>query len=482
VEESNPATNFGNDTQIGVDGDSGAHVETYLRFSIPAFTGSVQSAKIRLFVINPTNNGPPVFSTSNSWTETGITWSNRLAPTSGPVDDKGAITSNAYVEFNITPLVTTWGVYSYVLSSPATDGVDFSSRESASNQPQLVLVVDPSGQSAPTPTNTPTPSPTNTPTPTPTPIPGSGPVIVAVGDIACGAKSTGASCKEMQTSDVALAQNPAAALLLGDDQYECGELADFQNHYDQSWGRLKAISHPAIGNHEYSTGSNCPNAPDGAPGYWAYYGPIGNPQIPNCTNMCQGYYSYDVGTWHIIALNSNCSKAGGCSAGTPQEQWLKADLAAHQNSCILAYWHHPLFSSGGIGNIDWTKDWWTDLYNAGADVVLNGHDHNYERFAPQTPNGALDNNFGIREFVIGTGGRNTASLGSTKANSQIKDRTSFGVLKMTLKPNGYDWEFIPIPGNSFHDSGSATCHGKPGAGIAGPVIAGVPDADLPKSA
>jgi hypothetical protein len=268
--------------------------------------------------------------------------------------------------------------------------------------------------------------------------------------------------------------------MLGDDQYECGQFADFMDRYDPSWGRLRAISKPAIGNHEYNL--QCPGAVDGAPGYWAYYGPIGNPQDPSCTNMCQGYYSYDVGSWHIIAINSNCSKAGGCSAGSPQEVWLKNDLATHQNSCVLAYWHHPLFSSGQIGNINWTLDMWKDLYAAGADVVLNGHDHNYERFAPQTPTGTLDNTFGIREFVVGTGGRNTSAMGTTKANSQIFDRSSFGVLKMTLKPNGYDWEFVPIPGNTLHDSGSGTCHGKPTAGIAGPVIAGVPAADLPKSA
>jgi hypothetical protein len=184
---------------------------------------------------------------------------------------------------------------------------------------------------------------------------------------------------------------------------------------------------------------------------------------PGCRVSCGGYYSFDVGNWHLIALNSNCSQAGGCSATSPQGKWLAADLAAHTNSCTLAYFHHPRFSSGQIGNITTMDAFWQPLYQAGADIVLVGHDHDYERFAPQNPSGVLDIQFGIREFVVGTGGRNSSSFGSIKANSQVRNSSTFGVLKLTLTDGAYIWQFIPIAGSTFTDSGSGTCHGRPGS-------------------
>jgi hypothetical protein len=318
---------------------------------------------------------------------------------------------------------------------------------------------------SPTPTPSPSPSPTQSPTATPTTT-SSDAVVMAAGDIACGAKSAGGKCVQSATYDLIAAQQPDAVLLLGDDQYECGQINDFTTYFAPTWGRSGAAIKPSIGNHEYTTSTDpanpCYAAPAGAPGYWAYFGAASHPLDPNCSERCSGYYSFDVGAWHVVVINSVCSQvSGGCGAGSPQERWLRADLAAHPNACTLAYWHHPLYSSGQWGNNTSLQAIWQALYDYGADVVLAGHDHNYERFAPQDAAGNLDVPRGITEFVVGTGGRNLGPAGTTRANSAVFNRTTFGVLKLTLHANGYDWQFLPIAGSTsgFTDSGSASCHG-----------------------
>ena len=292
-------------------------------------------------------------------------------------------------------------------------------------------------------------------------VPGSGdPKIAAAGDIACdpasgsfnGGAGTDSSCRQRAVSNLMLGQGYSAVLPLGDTQYYCGGLSDYQRSYDLSWGRLLSASHPVVGNHEYlpSGGTGC-DSTGRASGYFSYFG-------SRAGSIGQGYYSYNVGSWHLIALNSNCGSAGGCKLSDPQGRWLAADLAANQNACILAYWHIPLFSSGGraAGN---SKPFWTALYNAGADVVLNGHDHIYERFAPQTPDAARDDARGMREFVVGTGGANHTPLDTLYANSEVRNTDTFGILKLTLHPTSYDWQFVPAPGTgTFADSGSQSCH------------------------
>jgi lysophospholipase L1-like esterase len=277
------------------------------------------------------------------------------------------------------------------------------------------------------------------------------PVIAAAGDIACdpadpsynGGLGTATACRMKYTSDLLVNLNPAAVFTLGDNEQSDGALWKFQQSFDPTWGRVKSIIHPAVGNHEYGT--------PGASGYFSYFGTAaGDPS--------KGYYSFDIGAWHIIVLNGNCNRVGGCGAGSPQEQWLKEDLAASPAACTLAYWHQPRFSSGGHGDNLAYDAWWQDLYNAGADVVLNGHDHYYERFAPQTPAGIADQVYGIREFVVGTGGHSHSLFGSIHSTSEVRNSDTFGILKLTLRSDSYDWQFVPESGRQFTDSGTGRCH------------------------
>ena len=241
-----------------------------------------------------------------------------------------------------------------------------------------------------------------------------------------------------------LGANSGTVAPLGDVDYDGGALSDYQNCYGQTWGKYLSRTRPAVGNEDYATA--------GAAGYFAYFGALAGPSG-------KGYYSYDLGAWHIVVLNSNCAAVGGCQAGSPEETWLKADLAAHPAQCTLAYWHQPLFTSGSVhSGVTAVRPFWQDLYNAGTEVVLNGHNHQYERFAPQTPTGAADPAKGIREFVVGTGGYSHYAFGTPKPNSEVRNSTAYGVLKLTLDPGSYSWQFIPVAGQTFTDSGTGTCH------------------------
>jgi hypothetical protein len=299
------------------------------------------------------------------------------------------------------------------------------------------------GAGSPTVLITPSPSPSATPDPDP--------VIAAAGDIACGsATPRSAPCRHMETSELLIEIRPSAVLALGDDQYEFGEYQDFLRFYDPSWGRLLPITRPAPGNHEYQTRD--------ANGYFDYFNGQGrNAGVAGFRG--EGWYSFEVGSWHLISLNSNCeSIAGGCGAGSPQLRWLRADLQQSRAVCTLAYWHHPRFSSGKTQNDRTYQPFWEALYEANADVVLVGHDHGYERFAPQGPNAQADAARGIRQFVVGTGGHSFQDFATTLPNSEVRNNNTFGVIKMRLRPGRYEWAFQPIPGGSFTDSGSGVCH------------------------
>jgi hypothetical protein len=281
----------------------------------------------------------------------------------------------------------------------------------------------------------------------------SDPAVGAAGDIACdpqssdfnGGAGTATACRQRDTSDLLLASGLTAVLPLGDEQYEWGGIDLFRQSYDPSWGRLKAITFPVVGNHEYY---------DVAPGAGSYFDYFG----ARAGQRGQGWYSYDIGAWHFIALNSNCAQVGGCDESSPQGRWLAADLAAHPGGCTLAYWHHPRFSSGGAGDDPITQGLWNLLYAGGADLILNGHDHDYERFAPQDPQGNADPARGIREFVVGTGGKDLEQFATLRPNSEVRGNGAFGVLRLTLRPGSYDWQLLTIGDSSFGDSGSGTCH------------------------
>ena len=270
-----------------------------------------------------------------------------------------------------------------------------------------------------------------------TPAPGADAVLLAAGDIATcdgGGDEATAQLLDRLAGTVAV---------LGDGAYPNGTAADYAACYDPTWGRHKARTRPAPGNHDYDTA--------GAAGYFGYFGAAaGDPAT--------GYYAYDLGAWHVVVLNSNCAAVDGCGIGSPQERWLRDDLADHPATCTLAYWHHPRFSSGEHGDTNATAPLWQALYEADADLVLTGHDHDYERFAPQDPAGRTDPARGIVQFVVGTGGKDLRGFGAPRPTSVARNHETFGVLALTLYPTGYDWAFLPVAGQAYRDAGSRSCH------------------------
>ena len=266
-------------------------------------------------------------------------------------------------------------------------------------------------------------------------------ILAAAGDISCPTTEPLArkSCHQAATAALVAGINPSAVAVLGDNQYEAGALSDYLSAFAPTWGPFKSLMHPAAGNHEYGT--------PGAAGYFQYFGPAaGDP--------ARGYYSYDLGSWHVVVLNSNCPFVA-CTTGSEQEQWLRRDMAAHSRSCSLAYWHHALFSSqGGDPRM---SDIWRTLTQANVDVVLSGHNHVYERFAPQDASGAPDPLRSPREFVVGTGGKSLGLIRQVRPNSEAHDTESFGVLALTLGATGYNWRFV-TEDRGVTDLGAAACH------------------------
>ncbi len=287
----------------------------------------------------------------------------------------------------------------------------------------------------------------------PAPLSAAEAILIGAGDIAkCGSRLPGAEATARvldkffakYTADAGLEKStPAVVYTLGDNAYSRGTARQFAECYDPTWGRFKARTRPAVGNHDYGT--------RGARPYFEYFGKAaGDPD--------KGYYSYELGDWHIVVLNTVCGEVGGCDAGSRQYQWLVEDLKAHPSRCTLAYMHHPLFSSGMHRGETAIRPLVQALYNSGAEVMLAGHEHEYERFAPQTPRGDFEPTRGIRQFIVGTGGREHRKFRKTAPHSEVRDRSSFGVLKLSLHPDSYDWEFLPEEDGEFRDAGSGQCH------------------------
>ena len=290
------------------------------------------------------------------------------------------------------------------------------------------------------------------------------PVIVAAGDIACspndphfnGGAGTANACRQRATSDIFVGDATVDRVLaLGDLQYECAAYSDFLASYAPSWGRAKTITRPALGNHEYITGRDPfgVSCAGGGGGYFQYF--AASPSV----NVARpgGYYSWNIGSWHMVVLNSNC-KFVSCTATSAQATWLKNDLAASNARCTLAYWHHPRFNGKSKGPTGSMAAMWNLLEAEGAEVILNGHKHAYARFAPLTSNGVIDRAHGIRQFIVGTGGENIGVIPNQLAMVEKTDPgRHFGVLRMTLHPQSYDYKMVATNGATV-DSGTTPCH------------------------
>lgn len=376
----------------------------YLRFDLTSLAGAtITDAKLRLASLSPRGRFS-IQLASNTWNESKISFRNAPRPArriAWPLRARRGLLS-----VDVTHAVKAGKRVTFVLDAPK-GSIRFRSRESGRG-PRLDLVLK------------------------------SSETLIAAGDIGyCGQPYDEATAAVVN-------KIPGTVAVLGDLAYEHGSAAEFASCYQPSWGAFKARTRPAPGNHEYEADSS-------ASGYFGYWGAqAGNPG--------QGWYSYNLGAWHVISLNSNCDLIGGCLPGSPQESWLRADLAAHPATCTVAYWHHPRWSGGQVTSDPMTQYLWQDLYDANADLVLNGHAHNYQRFAPQNPAGALDPARGIREFVVGTGGNPTLHPVAPAANAEVINNDTWGVLKLTLRSSAYDWQFVRAAGGTFTDSGSQSCH------------------------
>jgi hypothetical protein len=265
------------------------------------------------------------------------------------------------------------------------------------------------------------------------PPPATTEVLVGAGDIA----RCGATLADAEATAKLLDAIPGTVFTAGDNAQSTGSIEEFRDCYGPTWGRHRARTRPSPGNHDYDSG--------GQP-YYDYFGANAGPSG-------LGYYSYALGAWHILTLNSNVAM----SPGSPQAAWLRDDLAKSAARCTVAYWHHPLFSSGPNGSNAFVRDTWRILYEFGTEIVLGGHDHFYERYALQDPDGRADPTRGIRQFIVGTGGMFLYSFVAIQPNSEARGAVH-GVLKLTLRPDGYDWNFVAVPGSTFTDSGSGGCH------------------------
>jgi acid phosphatase type 7 len=472
VEAASPSSNFGASTVLKVDGSP--VIRSYLKFTlhrVPA-ASTVNSATLQLTLPSSltSHSGIDVYAVAdNGWSELALNSSN--APALGPlVASSGPVTAGQVASVPVGSVVDGPGIFSFALTTESSVSLSPRSKESTGPNPNPFgseprLVVDYQRPEQPVPVS---------------------PVVMAAGDIACRpgtsrGTSTNGNCHQKDTSMLLLNHRPDAVLPLGDLQYNCTEYSLMTQSYGPTWGRTTPYTRPAIGNHEYKTALNSPTSgclnpdpdnPDSVPGkgYFDYFNGL---EVFNglAGPRDTGYYSYNIGDWHLIALNSNCEQLPdeSCALGSQQEHWLRADLASNTKSCVLAYWHHPRFSSGiQHGSDSKSQPLWRALADYRADIVLNAHSHTYERFGKLS--GSADSNGrpvpdpgGMRLFVVGTGGRSHYTFGPALPGSQARDATTFGVLKLALHPGGYDWEFVPdtssgASGVSFSDAGGDQCN------------------------
>jgi PKD repeat protein len=496
IRDTSPTTNWWNYPTMRVRTSSETY-RSYVKFDVAGISGQINSAVLRVF---STDGGPDaggVWKTSNAWTETGLTWNTAPAPTGSQLDGGGLIGDNVWREFDVTSAVTAQGIVSFYMASPNSNSVYWSTKEGV-EPPQLVVTVD--GSVAPptaafTTTMTTGQAPmmvgfqdqsTGNPSAWAWDIDGDGstdstqrspylayeqpgtysvslrvtnaggsstltkpmlitvgeppaasagdPVLVGAGDIAdCGSPGDEATATLLD----GIAGTVFAA---GDTVYELGTATEFAQCYEPTWGRHKARTWATPGNHEYETAGAAP--------FFAYFG-------ARAGASGTGYYSFDLGTWHIVVLNTNCTEIGGCGTGSAQDTWLAQDLAANPDACIGVIGHNPRFhASGTTTNL---AALWQRLQDAGAEFYISGDDHRYERYARKSPTGALSPT-GIRQFIIGTGGTSLSGLGVAALGTEFRSNASYGVQKFTLHASGYSWEFVPTAAGTVADVGSESCH------------------------
>ncbi len=405
VSAAQPGANFGSLPSLLAD--ASPVTKSYLRFRVTGLSGlRIVAARLMLYPRSSSAKSLAVRPvTSLLWTENSITYTN--APLGKPTTlaSVASVSAGKWIRLPVTSYVTSEGQYGFVLTTPGDSTINLVARENGNLRPRLVVTVE---NTAPSP------------------------VLVGAGDIAnCAGGGDEATAALIDAI-------PGTVFTTGDNAYPTGRTEDFANCYNPSWGRFKSRTFPTPGNHDYYT--------TGASAYYSYFGSAaGNP--------AKGYYSYNLGSWHIVVLNSEINAA----AGSTQEQWLRQDLNNNPRVCTLAYWHRPLFSSSSThGNDPRFKPLWQALYDYRAEIVINGHDHTYERFAPQTPAGVASPR-GIREFVAGMGGYSHYAFGAIQPNSQVRNSDTYGVLKLSLHAASYDWQFVPEAGKTFTDSGSSNC-------------------------
>jgi acid phosphatase type 7 len=445
-----PGESFGVQPVVRVVDASDKTLRAFLRFDLRGVSGQVLQATLSLYPLSSSEYGVVVSEvTPQSWDERTITFA-RSPGVGALLGNSGPVVAKRWTKVDVTRAVKGDGPLTLALTALHPPSTAYASRESALAPVLNVRVRVPSS-------DPPIDGDAATQT-APAGAPASGdPVVVAAGNIACDPaekpmdeelrEASGPICQARATAELAASLRPTAVLALGDLQYDDATLEKFQSSYGLTWGRLRRITYPVPGHKEYL------DAMSGQPagGYFAYFkSAAGDPG--------RGWYSFEVGRWHVIALNSECDEIGGCTENAPQLRWLRADLEANRHRCTLAYWNRPRFSSGQHGGQTTLAAFWHELYAGGADVVLNGRAYDYERFAPQDPLGQRDLVRGIRQFVVGTGGRHLEGFEKIQRNSERRSATAYGVLQLTLRPDRYEWRFVPTTPDGFTDAGAARCH------------------------
>ena len=399
---------------------------------------TIDLVTLRLFVVADSDDAISIHTVGGDWNQAETTGANappvgELVTTIPPGAAEGAT-----VDIDMTNAVQGPGRYDFYIVSPGDDSAEYATIESGTNPP--LLIVDYANPNAGSPAATPTTAPTGTASAIQ--LSGEPVVMAGAGDISdCGNDGDTITAGLI---DGVIAENAGTIVFTaGDNVYSDGTAEEFGSCYAETWGRFKDRTRPSPGNHDYNTSD--------ASGYFGYFGEAAGTQG-------QGYYAYEAGDWQVLALNSNCDEIGGCEEGSPQELWLREELTSSDAQCTLAYWHHPLFSSGDHGGDSSVQPLFQALYDDGAELVINGHDHNYERFAPQDAEGTHDPVSGVREFVAGTGGTGNRSIDVIAANSESRFTDAFGVLALSLYSDGYEWEFVSEDGSGFNDVGIEACH------------------------